>query len=68
MQIPTRPTGKGMLEMYKIQIREGDQWRTVQRTDSREDADSWMLVYQRSYSLSDVRILRTSDNVEIARG
>ena len=54
--------------MYKIQIREGDQWRTVQRTDSREDADNWMLVYQRSYSLSDVRILRTSDNVEIARG
>ena len=54
--------------MYKIQICEGTLWRTVQRTDSREAADSWMLVYQRSYSLSDVRILRTSDNVVIARG
>lgn len=55
-------------ERYLVQTLEGDRWETKKTTPSRMDADSYMRVYQRSYSLSDVRILRASDGAEIARG
>ena len=55
-------------ERYLVQTLEGDRWETKKTTSSRMDADSYMRVYQRSYGLSDVRILRASDGAEIARG
>lgn len=55
-------------ERYLVQTLEGDRWETKKTTPSRMDADSYMRVYQRSYSLSDVRIIRASDGAEIARG